>query len=72
LKPIFTVFHKPRTPAPRPAKPVTGLGDAIATVATPIARALGAGCVDPATGELKEKSPCAKRKEALNKILPFK
>lgn len=49
-----------------------GLGDAIAAVATPIARALGMPCVDKATGQLKPDSPCAKRKEAANKAVPFR
>ena len=41
-------------------------GDAIASVATPMARAFGMPCVDPSTNELRPDSPCAKRKEALN------
>ncbi len=72
MKPIFITFHKPRTPAPYPSKKVTGLGDVIATVATPIGRAIGMGCIDPATGELKEGSPCNKMKQALNKAVPLK
>jgi hypothetical protein len=52
-------------------KPI-GLGDAIAKIATPIARAAKMDCVDPATGQLKPDSGCFQRKAALNKIkLPF-
>ena len=42
------------------------LGDAIASVATPIARALKLDCIDQETNELKPESPCAKAKRALN------
>lgn len=48
-----------------------GLGDAIAAVATPIARALNLSCIDPATKQLRPKSPCAKRKAALNQAVPM-
>ncbi|HEX3717852.1 MAG TPA: hypothetical protein VH595_07775 [Verrucomicrobiae bacterium] len=48
------------------------LGDAIAKIATPIARAAKMDCVDAATGQLKPDSGCFQRKTALNKIkLPF-
>ena len=50
--------------------PKTGLGDAIASVATPIARILGLPCVDPITKQLKPDSLCAKRKAALNRAIP--
>jgi len=50
-------------------KPV-GLGDAVASVATPIARVLGLGCVDPATGKLRPESGCGKRKAAMNAAVP--
>ena len=49
-----------------------GLGDAVAAVATPIARAMGLPCIDPVTKQLKPESGCAKRKAALNKAFPFK
>ena len=42
------------------------LGDAISSVATPIARAIGAPCIDPATKQLLEDSPCNKAKNRLN------
>jgi len=48
-------------PAPRP-----GLGDLVASVATPIARALKLSCIDPATRQLREDSACARRKRWLN------
>lgn len=51
--------------------PSTRLGDLVAKVATPIARALGLGCIDKRTGQLKPRSGCAKRKNWLNSIAPF-
>jgi hypothetical protein len=51
--------------------PIRGVGDIVAKVATPIARALGMPCIDPATHQLKPESGCAKRKKALNKAFPF-
>jgi hypothetical protein len=45
-----------------------GLGDMVAKIATPIAKALNMDCIDKATGQLKPESPCAQRKAALNKI----
>ena len=42
------------------------LGDKIASVATPIARALGLPCIDPETNDLRPDSPCAKAKANLN------
>ena len=45
-----------------------GLGDAVASIATPIARALGLPCIDPATKDLRPESKCAERKAALNKL----
>ena len=47
-----------------------GLGDAIASIATPIARALHLPCIDPATNQLRPESPCAKKKARLNKAVP--
>lgn len=46
----------------------TGLGDLVAKVATPIARLLRLGCIDPKTKELRPESGCAKRRDALNRI----
>jgi hypothetical protein len=43
-------------------------GTAFGMVATPIARLFRMKCVDRKTGQLKPGSPCAKRKETLNKI----
>ncbi len=45
-----------------------GLGDVVAAIATPIARALGLSCIDPATQQLRPESPCAQRKAALNRV----
>ncbi len=42
------------------------LGDAIATVATPIARALKMDCIDPATQQLRPESGCSKMRNNLN------
>jgi len=56
------------------AKPIVqarrkfGLGDLVAKVATPIARALNLDCIDKTTGQLKPESGCAQRKAALNKL----
>ena len=46
-----------------------GLGDKIAKIATPIARALKLPCVDPKTGQLLPETKCAKRRDALNRVL---
>lgn len=62
------------TPAERAARKTKrlGLGDIVASVATPIAAALHLDCVDQETKQLKPESPCAKRKADWNKIkLPF-
>ncbi len=45
------------------------LGDAVASVATPIARALKLSCIDPKTKQLKPESRCKKRKDKLNALL---
>ncbi len=42
------------------------LGDAVSTVATPIARALKMGCIDPETNQLRPESGCAKMRDNLN------
>lgn len=52
------------TPTRRPGP---GLGDLVAAVATPIARALGLPCIDPATQQLRPESGCAKRKADWNR-----
>ncbi len=41
-------------------------GDAIASVATPIARAFGLPCIDPVTNKLRPESGCAKMRDNLN------
>ncbi len=41
-------------------------GDAIAKVATPIARSLGLPCIDPQTNQLRPESGCGKRRAWLN------
>ena len=56
-----------RRPEPPPREPV-GLGDLVAAVATPIARALRMKCIDPETKQLRPESGCAKRKAALNRL----
>ncbi len=42
------------------------LGNAISTVATPIARALKMPCIDPETKQLRPESGCAKMRDNLN------
>lgn len=42
------------------------LGDAVAMIATPIARTFGLPCVDPETNELRPESKCNKRIQRLN------
>jgi hypothetical protein len=42
------------------------LGDLVASIATPIARALKLPCIDPATNDLRPESGCAKRKAWMN------
>lgn len=46
-----------------------GLGDLVAAVATPIARALRLPCIDPVTKQLRPESGCAQRQAALNRFL---
>jgi hypothetical protein len=42
------------------------LGDAVAAVATPIAKALHLPCIDPETKQLRPQSRCGQTKQALN------
>ncbi len=42
------------------------LGNAISTIATPIARALKMDCIDPETNQLRPESGCAKMRANLN------
>ena len=51
---------------------IKGLGDVIAKVATPVARVLKMNCIDPVTKQLKPDSGCSKRKNSINKAIPFK
>lgn len=44
-----------------------GLGDLVALVATPIARAFRMDCIDPKTNDLRPDSGCAKRRSQLNR-----
>lgn len=70
---IITAVERAARKAAQKAEspPSTGLGDLIAKVATPIARALHLPCIDPATKQLRPESPCAKRKARLNAVVPF-
>lgn len=45
---------------------MNNVGDKIASMATPIARALRLPCIDPETRELRPESGCAQRREMLN------
>lgn len=45
-----------------------GLGDAIASIATPIARVLKLNCIDKETKQLKPESRCQKWKDGLNNL----
>ncbi len=46
-------------------------GDAIASVATPIARALKLPCIDPSTNQLRPESGCEKMRDNLNNGVTF-
>lgn len=50
--------------------PRRGLGDLVEKAVKPVAKALQLPCLDPQTGQLKPESGCAKRRAALNRILP--
>ena len=67
---ILSVNSIAKTPSNQPAKTppkITGLGDAIALIAKPIARAL-----DRVAGtKLEHCQPCARRQAKLNRLLPF-
>jgi hypothetical protein len=49
-------------------QPARGLGDLVAAVATPIARAFHLSCIDPATNQLRPDSGCAQRRDRLNRL----
>ncbi|MEI6036048.1 MAG: hypothetical protein WCS65_17415 [Verrucomicrobiae bacterium] len=53
-----------------PQRPIRGLGDIVEIAARPIAKLLGIPCHDQA-GRLKEGTPCAKRRDALNRAIPL-
>ena len=46
--------------------PPRGLGDVIEGLIKPVAQVLGLSCLD-STGQLKPDSPCARRRDALNR-----
>lgn len=70
LKPSRVIIHSPTPPMTRPARKPLGLGDVVAKVATPIAKALSLPCIDPETKAVKSNSPCDQKKNALNRVLP--
>lgn len=45
-----------------------GFGDMVASVATPIAKALKLSCIDPKTKKLRPESRCNKTRTWLNKL----
>lgn len=49
-----------------------GLGDVAEKIAHPVAVALGLPCLDKTTKALRPDSPCAKRRDAMNRMFPFK
>lgn len=50
-------------------KPARGLGDLVERIAKPFAVALKMPCLDE-NKQLKPESPCAKRRDFLNRIAP--
>ncbi len=52
-------------------QPMQGMGDVVERLAKPIAKALHLPCLDE-TNQLRPESPCAKRRDAMNKLMPFK
>jgi hypothetical protein len=52
--------------------PARGLGDVVERIAKPIAKALNLPCLDKSTGQLRPESGCAKRRDRMNKAIPFK
>lgn len=61
---------QPFAPRTKPSQPGrTGLGDMVERVAKPIAKALKMNCLDPDKQyQLRPESPCAKRRDKLNKL----
>lgn len=50
---------------------IRGLGDIVERAVKPIAKMLRLPCLDK-DGTLRPASPCAKRRNALNKLVPLK
>lgn len=50
------------------SKKSLGLGDRVEKLAKPIARVVNSKCLDKETDQLKPQSPCAKRRDGLNKV----
>jgi hypothetical protein len=48
-----------------------GFGDTIHNMVTPIAKAMGHPCIDSQTGHLRIESPCLKKMQAMNKLIPY-
>lgn len=48
-----------------------GLGDVVERIAHPIAKALHLPCLDKKTDTLRPESTCAKRRDAMNRMVPF-
>jgi hypothetical protein len=48
-----------------------GAGDLVEALAKPIAKAAGLSCLD-AGGQLRSGSPCAARRDAMNRAVPFR
>jgi hypothetical protein len=69
LVPLETALELKRRHNAKPE--MRGLGDLVHAVAMPIAKALKLSCIDPKTQRLREESPCAKRRQALNQAVPF-
>ena len=54
-----------------PTAPAKGLGDVVERLAKPVAKALNLPCLDKSTGRLRPESGCAKRRDRMNKAIPF-
>ena len=51
-------------------QPIQGLGDIVERLAKPVAVSLKLPCLDE-NKKLRPESPCAKRRDALNRLLPL-
>lgn len=56
---------------PKTKLPIRGVGDIVERIVKPIAKALNLPCLDKTTHALRPESPCAKRRDFLNKAMPF-